>query len=637
MQHRRPRQCRAELRNVGQHLAGMPVPVLRDILPLHAMGIEKNAWAWLPPEFINLAAHITQINVRTTGIGHVDAGLAAGVDQDVGAAVETAGHRGPVAPAALEQHDMRRKNQVVLRVAAEIFQHADAHVEPGGFARLEMGVVEHGRTVIGEQPPWLRIERLHDIEFRVTDDAAALSGHKPGPRDPFLRLVARDQHQIECPQPFVIPLLTVTGTVEDTDQAQRFQAHPGFQLHAVHFGNHQRIQLREQGGNDAFKFRVGAEYGGSIPAILIRTPGEAASVMTSIDGYEMAKNGRAGAALAVSAIGSFIAGTIGVIGLTLFAVPLTSIALKFGPAEYFTLMLFAMTAVSTLTGASPAKGVLSTVLGLMIATIGIDLQSGQARFTMGIPEFQDGVGFVVVVVGLFAMAEVFRGLEDICKGTSAAAMKITGQLWLTREEWRRSMGPIWRGCIIGFVIGVLPGVGPKSAQRMAFHLLERNREGGRALARALEEAATGVVHCRRCRMLTDGDLCEICSAPRRDATVLCIVESPADVVAVEQSGGYAGRYFVLMGHLSPLDGVGPDQLGFDRLEAQLDEGEIREVILATNPTVEGEATAHYIGELVARRGIRASRIAHGVPVGGELEYVDGGTLAHALAGRQVIA
>lgn len=184
---------------------------------------------------------------------------------------------------------------------------------------------------------------------------------------------------------------------------------------------------------------------------------------------------------------------------------------------------------------------------------------------------------------------------------------------------------------------VLPGVGPKSAQRMAFHLLERNREGARALARSLEDSAANVVHCRRCRMLTEGELCEICAAPRRDATVLCIVESPADVVAVEQSGGYGGRYFVLMGHLSPLDGVGPEQLGFDRLEALLDEGEIREAILATNPTVEGEATAHFIGEMVARRGIRATRIAHGVPVGGELEYVDGGTLAHALAGRQVIA
>jgi recombination protein RecR len=184
---------------------------------------------------------------------------------------------------------------------------------------------------------------------------------------------------------------------------------------------------------------------------------------------------------------------------------------------------------------------------------------------------------------------------------------------------------------------VLPGVGPKSAQRMAFHLLERNRDGGRALARALEDATSQVVHCRRCRMLTEGDLCEICAAPKRDASALCVVESPADVVAVEQSGGYQGRYFVLMGHLSPLDGVGPEQLGFDGLEALLDEGAILEVILATNPTVEGEATAHFIGELVARRGIRATRIAHGVPVGGELEYVDGGTLAHALAGRQVIA
>ena len=212
----------------------------------------------------------------------------------------------------------------------------------------------------------------------------------------------------------------------------------------------------------------GAKYGGSTTAILIRTPGEAASVMTSIDGYEMAKKGRAGAALAVSAIGSFIAGTIGVIGLTLFAVPLTSMALKFGPAEYFTLMLFAMTAVSTLTGKSPAKGVIATIIGLMIATIGIDLQSGQARYTMGIPEFQDGVGFVVVVVGLFAMAEVLRGLEGIYRGTSAEAMKIRGKLWLTREEWKRSIGPIWRGGIIGFVVGVLPGAGGTIASIMSY-------------------------------------------------------------------------------------------------------------------------------------------------------------------------
>ncbi len=212
----------------------------------------------------------------------------------------------------------------------------------------------------------------------------------------------------------------------------------------------------------------GTKYGGSTTAILIRTPGEAASVMTSIDGYEMAKKGRAGAALAVSAIGSFIAGTLGVIGLTVFAVPLSSMALKFGPAEYFTLMLFAMTAVSTLTGKSPAKGLLATLLGLMIATIGIDLQSGQARFTMGVAEFQDGVGFVVVVVGLFAVAEVLRGLEDIYKGTGAKAMKITGPLWLTKEEWLRSIGPIWRGGVIGFIIGVLPGAGGTIASIMSY-------------------------------------------------------------------------------------------------------------------------------------------------------------------------
>ncbi len=184
---------------------------------------------------------------------------------------------------------------------------------------------------------------------------------------------------------------------------------------------------------------------------------------------------------------------------------------------------------------------------------------------------------------------------------------------------------------------ILPGVGPKSAQRMAFNLLERNRDGATGLARALDEAVTVIGHCKRCRMLTDGELCTVCTAPQRDESQLCVVESPADVVAVEQSGGYRGRYFVLMGHLSPLDGVGPEQLGLAQLEAILDEGGVREVILATNPTVEGEATAHFLGELVVQRGIRASRIAHGVPVGGELEYVDGGTLAHALAGRLVIS
>ena len=182
----------------------------------------------------------------------------------------------------------------------------------------------------------------------------------------------------------------------------------------------------------------------------------------------------------------------------------------------------------------------------------------------------------------------------------------------------------------------LPGVGPKSAQRMAFHLLERDRNGGRVLSQALAEAIASVGHCKRCRMLTESELCPICASTERDTAQLCVVESPADVVAIESSGGFRGRYFVLMGHLSPLDGIGPAELGLDEFEQVLAGGEIREVILATNPTVEGEATAHYLGELALRRGLKVSRIAHGVPVGGELEYVDGGTLAHALAGRTVV-
>ncbi len=183
---------------------------------------------------------------------------------------------------------------------------------------------------------------------------------------------------------------------------------------------------------------------------------------------------------------------------------------------------------------------------------------------------------------------------------------------------------------------VLPGVGPKSAQRMAFHLLERDRDGGREIAGALTGAMEKLGHCKRCRMFAEGDFCPVCLAAGRDRSLLCVVESPADVVAVEQSGGFRGRYFVLMGHLSPLDGIGPAELGVDQLEALLAEGAVRELILATNPTVEGDATAHFLGELAGRRGVRATRIAHGVPVGGELEYVDGGTLAHALAGRQAL-
>lgn len=180
----------------------------------------------------------------------------------------------------------------------------------------------------------------------------------------------------------------------------------------------------------------------------------------------------------------------------------------------------------------------------------------------------------------------------------------------------------------------LPGVGQKTAQRMAFHLLERNRDGGRKLADALVTALDEVGHCSRCRMLTEDELCTICASNNRQHGTLCIVETPADVIAVEQSAAYSGLYFVLMGHLSPLDGVGPDALGLGLLEQRLAAGNIDEVIVATNPTVEGEATAHYIAELAARAGVTTSRIAHGVPIGGELEYVDGGTLSHAFAGRR---
>lgn len=171
---------------------------------------------------------------------------------------------------------------------------------------------------------------------------------------------------------------------------------------------------------------------------------------------------------------------------------------------------------------------------------------------------------------------------------------------------------------------------------MAFHLLQEGRPAARALSQALDGALGAVTRCQRCRMLTEEELCSICAATQREVSLLCVVESPADVVAIEQSGSYRGRYFVLMGHLSPLDGIGPEQLGIRELEAILEEGSVRELILATNPTVEGEATAHFLADLANRRGLRASRIAHGVPIGGELEYVDVGTLAHALAGRQTV-
>ncbi|WP_371372460.1 recombination mediator RecR [Thalassotalea aquiviva] len=181
----------------------------------------------------------------------------------------------------------------------------------------------------------------------------------------------------------------------------------------------------------------------------------------------------------------------------------------------------------------------------------------------------------------------------------------------------------------------LPGVGPKSAQRMAFHLLERNRAGGEKLATTLSLAMEEVGHCKSCRTFTELELCDICASPKRQLKrILCIVESPADILAIEQTGEFTGRYFVLMGHLSPIDGVGPEELGLDKLEILLASGEFDEMILATNPTVEGEATAHFIAEMATNHHIMTSRIAHGVPVGGELEFVDGNTLSHAFSGRK---
>lgn len=182
----------------------------------------------------------------------------------------------------------------------------------------------------------------------------------------------------------------------------------------------------------------------------------------------------------------------------------------------------------------------------------------------------------------------------------------------------------------------LPGVGPKSAQRMALHLLQRDRAGGARLAAVLAEAVQSIGHCRLCRTLTEDEVCALCRNESRDDSLLCVVENPSDVLALEQATGYRGRYFVLGGRLSPLDGIGPAELGMDQLRQRLDELRPKELILATTTTVEGEATAHYISELAAERGIATSRIAHGVPLGGELEYVDGGTLAHAFAGRQQV-
>ena len=183
---------------------------------------------------------------------------------------------------------------------------------------------------------------------------------------------------------------------------------------------------------------------------------------------------------------------------------------------------------------------------------------------------------------------------------------------------------------------VLPGVGPRSAQRMAYHLLQRDRGGAQHLAHALEAAIAGVRHCARCNSFTEDEVCALCRSPRRDPSLLCVVETPADLGMVEQTLSYSGMYFVLMGRLSPLDGVGPRDIGLDRLLARAGDGLVDEVILATNFTNEGEATAHYIAEMLRARGIRASRIARGVPLGGELEYVDAGTLSQALVERRAL-
>lgn len=182
----------------------------------------------------------------------------------------------------------------------------------------------------------------------------------------------------------------------------------------------------------------------------------------------------------------------------------------------------------------------------------------------------------------------------------------------------------------------LPGVGPKSAQRMALHLLERDREGAGRLAQSLLNSVEHVGRCQRCRTLTEQKVCGICTNNRRSDALLCVVETPADVLAIEQSGTYQGKYFVLLGHLSPIDGIGPEDIGIDQLINLLQQEPITEVILATNPTVEGEATAFYISERAKNLNVTVSRIAHGVPLGGELEFIDGGTLSHAFASRRNI-
>ena len=180
----------------------------------------------------------------------------------------------------------------------------------------------------------------------------------------------------------------------------------------------------------------------------------------------------------------------------------------------------------------------------------------------------------------------------------------------------------------------LPGVGAKTAQRMAFHVLERDRAGAKRLAEKLAAAVERIGNCTRCRTFSEDAVCAMCASSARDGQLLCVVETPAEQLAIEQATGFRGRYFVLLGRLSPLDGLGPKELGLDVLAARLAEREVRELIVATNPTVEGEATAHMLAGIARQAGVRATRLAHGVPLGGELEFIDRGTLAHAFGGRQ---
>jgi putative tricarboxylic transport membrane protein len=211
----------------------------------------------------------------------------------------------------------------------------------------------------------------------------------------------------------------------------------------------------------------GAMYGNTGSAVLLNTPGTASAAMTTVDGHPMARNGRAGAALAIAAIASFIAGTLGVVGLTFLALPLSSFALKFGPAEYFMLMLLALTTVSAFTGTAVAKGLIAALVGLMLSTVGADMQTNAFRFTLGIDQFQEGVSFLVVIVGLFAVAEAFQNVERWFRG-DLSVIPLTGSLWFTREEWRRARGAIGRGGVIGFLVGVLPGTGGTIATVLAY-------------------------------------------------------------------------------------------------------------------------------------------------------------------------